>query len=684
MVTFRGAAILLLFFFIGAFTSASVAGVHGGPSWVKQNSGVTVRLNDIAVINSMSAIAVGDSGTILITRTGGAIWSKQVSGTYRTLNAIGAFQHSDYYAVGDSIWLHPFGYDWDVLDRIAGLTSIGSPNRIRWDDFFMGTEDGTLLSVPYVGERDVDPYSWTSQHFTGGRIVAFGFGPGIPNSYSVEFASQRYTYHSSDGGAAWDSTETGIITPLEEIRGGNLSAQTHFLVGYGGDPGARPILLRRRLDDSTWVRLNPDLPLDIALNDISNFNTSDTAFLCGSQGSIYKSTDDGDTWAAESTGVSSNLHAMAFVDEHTGFAVGDGGTILHLTSAPIVPITRIRVPLDERTIQAAIAFAHNGDTVLVDPGTYHEQIDFLGKDITVASLLLTTGDGKYISQTIIRPDSGSGVTFANGETASAILTGFTITGGSGTRTGIGSAGGGIFVSRASPTIRKNVIRDNFIVKTCGNRGGGIAIMDSSYPQIFSNTIRHNILEGPCECICQFGGGIWVDSSSNPVIGGSESGGNNIDSNGADIGQQIYRTGKGLVINAQYNYWGECPVGAGAAIPLDQFDLSRCLTDPILGVGEPGKRTVPGAFLLNQNYPNPFNPSTTIEYQVAKQVNVVVSIYDINGRLIRTLQHGMQPPGKYSLVWDGKSENGGTVSSGEYIYQVKSEGVQLVRKMLLLR
>ena len=351
-------------------------------------------------------------------------------------------------------------------------------------------------------------------------------------------------------------------------------------------------------------------------------------------------------------------------------------------SDPVVSNGIIRVPNDQPTIQAAIASAQIGDTVLVSPGMYHERIDFLGKDITVGSLFLTTGDGKNISQTVIQPDSGSGVTFANAETPSAILTGFTITGGTGTRIGIGSLGGGILISRASPTIRNNIIRDNFILNGCVNRGGGIAVKDSSYPRIYSNTIRHNVVSGLCDCICNFGGGIWVDSTSNPIVGGSNSTGNNIDSNIADIGQQIYRMGAGPVINAQYNYWGECPAGAGVAYPLDQFDLSHCLNDPILRVGR--EATVPTEFRLDQNYPNPFNPSTTIEYQIAKQGTVEVRIYDINGRLVRTLQNRLQYPGKYSLMWDGKRENGGSVSSGIYFYQVKSEGVQLVRKMLLLK
>jgi hypothetical protein len=88
--------------------------------------------------------------------------------------------------------------------------------------------------------------------------------------------------------------------------------------------------------------------------------------------------------------------------------------------------------------------------------------------------------------------------------------------------------------------------------------------------------------------------------------------------------------------------------------------------------------------LSQNYPNPFNPSTTIEYQIVKQGNVEVSIYDINGRLVKTLVNETQYPSSYTIQWNGRDESNRTVASGTYFYQVKSNGTQLVKKMLLLK
>ena len=193
-----------------------------------------------------------------------------------------------------------------------------------------------------------------------------------------------------------------------------------------------------------------------------------------------------------------------------------------------------KVPLDFPTIQAAIVASQNGDTVRVAPGTYVENINFLGKAITVASeagAKFTTIDGNQ---------AGSVVVINSGEGLSSILEGFTIRNGKRPENGAFSAGGvtiqnssptirrnrivsnlgcngvGISIQSGSPVIQNNVITDNktFGCST-GIGGGGILVFTSLSAQILENTISNNT--------SMSGGGITILGGGAPSIRGKKRG-----------------------------------------------------------------------------------------------------------------------------------------------------------------
>lgn len=98
-------------------------------------------------------------------------------------------------------------------------------------------------------------------------------------------------------------------------------------------------------------------------------------------------------------------------------------------------------------------------------------------------------------------------------------------------------------------------------------------------------------------------------------------------------------------------------------------------------------TVPKQTALLVNYPNPFNPETWIPYQLSEASDVRVSIYAVDGRLIRTLALGHQPAGLYqrknrAAYWDGRNEFGEPVASGLYFYTLMAGDFTATRKMLI--
>jgi len=203
------------------------------------------------------------------------------------------------------------------------------------------------------------------------------------------------------------------------------------------------------------------------------------------------------------------------------------------------------------TIQHGIDFSSNSDKVLVQSGTYVENINFNCKNIVVGSLYLTTGDTTYLSQTVIDGNqNGSVVVFESGEDSSAVLSGFTITNGY----FLGEGGGGIRCwDNSSPTLSSLFIRGN-----SGPMGGGISCHYNSSPRITNVTISNNStfdyptggpFGGGISCVNSSpkltnviisgntsgdGGGIYCSGNSNPILTNVT-----VTSNSADFGGGIY-------------------------------------------------------------------------------------------------------------------------------------------------
>jgi len=89
-------------------------------------------------------------------------------------------------------------------------------------------------------------------------------------------------------------------------------------------------------------------------------------------------------------------------------------------------------------------------------------------------------------------------------------------------------------------------------------------------------------------------------------------------------------------------------------------------------------------LLAQNYPNPFNPITTIFYNMIEDGNISIEIFNIKGQKVKTLINEHATAGDYTIVWDGTNYNNKKISSGMYLYKMKSSNYTSTKKMILMK
>jgi hypothetical protein len=94
-----------------------------------------------------------------------------------------------------------------------------------------------------------------------------------------------------------------------------------------------------------------------------------------------------------------------------------------------------------------------------------------------------------------------------------------------------------------------------------------------------------------------------------------------------------------------------------------------LTNPVIAIAN--------GFTLEQNRPNPFNNSTTITYTVPKQVRVTLTVYDLQGRIVRVIEEGQRKAGKYMLNIDSRNMN-----KGVYMYRLQAGEFSATKKMIL--
>jgi hypothetical protein len=152
------------------------------------------------------------------------------------------------------------------------------------------------------------------------------------------------------------------------------------------------------------------------------------------------------------------------------------------------------------------------------------------------------------------------------------------------------------------------------------------------------------------------------------------------------------TGKSNVLTVTFIVYGPNTVDLNFTAMLSALDFTHRV--PILtvndaalvtGIEEQGSETaLPEEFALGQNYPNPFNPETEIKYDLPKESQVMLAVFNLVGQKVRTLVNNRTAPGRYSVTRTGTDQSGKTLASGVYIYRLQAGDFVQAHRMLLVK
>lgn len=101
-------------------------------------------------------------------------------------------------------------------------------------------------------------------------------------------------------------------------------------------------------------------------------------------------------------------------------------------------------------------------------------------------------------------------------------------------------------------------------------------------------------------------------------------------------------------------------------------------------GKPNKTEIPTSFSLGQSYPNPTSGFTSIAYQVPQRCKVALTVYNIIGQTVKTLENGVKEPGLYRVNWDGRDQNGRKAAAGIYFYRLSGGGANITQKLIMIK
>jgi hypothetical protein len=247
-------------------------------------------------------------------------------------------------------------------------------------------------------------------------------------------------------------------------------------------------------------------------------------------------------------------------------------------------------------------------------------------------------------------------------------------------------GGGLFNETNTMPV---VLNSTFYGNSAGAQGGAMYSINDSYPTIINTIMWGNNAEEGSE--------IFNATHSAPVVSysliegglppGTLDGGHNLDADprfvdapGGDLrllaGSPAIDAGDSEDPNLPETDMDGNPRIVGAAVDMGAYEYQSVTEMPV--------DDVPKVVGIVSTVPNPFNPQTTITFEIPREQDVAVVVYDLLGRRVQVISEGHRSPGRHEVSWDGGGYQGRAMPSGTYLVRLETESGVEARKITLVR
>ncbi len=302
-------------------------------SWVVQNSGTTLTINDIYFVNSNIGFASCNGGVLLKTTNGGNVWFN-VPGPYASQSITNArfFDQNTGLVFADSTYKTTNGgLSWhEVYAR--GLISCYIADSVTLygcDAFWL--EKTTNKGDSWTQTAYTPPFTTTSSFFN--NALTGWVTTRQPQGFPIPTNQWVFIGETTDGGASWTTvySEYSVLNANTMYSISFPSFDTGFVIGKSGNSVYRTIN-----GGINWS----ETPIGSHFNCLCFVNAK-TGWACTSDGYVYKTNSTGNNWFSNATPINSTLNSIFFVDSLIGWAAGNIGTIIKTTIGGVTFVSQI-------------------------------------------------------------------------------------------------------------------------------------------------------------------------------------------------------------------------------------------------------------------------------------------------------------------------------------------------------